>query len=113
MVPWLLAFALTLIVEGPVVAIALRRPVPSVGRRFLLAIFANLATHPVVWFVFPDLPVAWGLSLALSEAFATGTETVFYRTLVPGVSWTRAVATSLVANAASFGMGLAVYAFLE
>ena len=48
---WLAAFLLTVAVEVPVAALLLRRAEPDRVRLVLLVVFANLATHPIVWFV--------------------------------------------------------------
>jgi hypothetical protein len=101
--PWLLAFGLTLVVECPIVAGFSRGRAP-LGRRLLLAAFASLATHPAVWFIFPELPLEPRLALGLSEVWAAGTEAVFYGLVL--LPWRRAVVAAVVANAASFGLGL-------
>jgi hypothetical protein len=108
---WLGQFLLTLAIEVPLLVLLTRASRTDLGRRLLLAVFANLATHPVVWYVFPDLPIDFVWSLLLSEAWATATEAVFYRVVLDGLGWTRATLVSLAANGASFGAGLAWYLF--
>lgn len=104
---WFAAFLLTLAIEQPVAGGLLRRCAPgSFGRLLLLVVFANLATHPLVWYVFPELPLPPALALALAELWALLGEAVFYRLVLPALSWPRALVTSLAANAASFATGL-------
>jgi len=101
---WLTAFALTLAVEAPIVAVIYRRAEPRLGRRVGLVVFANLATHPAVWFVFTRLPWSYaGRSLG-SEIWAFGLELVYYALVFPGAP-TRAAVASITANAASLTAG--------
>lgn len=106
---WLRAFLITVAVEVPVVVPLTRASQVSAARRAALAVFAQLATHPLVWFVFPQLVGLTGrTSLLLSEAWAWLAETVFYLVALPGLSLSRAVAASAIANAASIAVGLLV-----
>ena len=102
---WLIGFAITLAIEVPVAGILLRDREKSRLRLALLLIFANLATHPAVWFIFPQLPLGYWAATFLSEIFAWLAEALFYG-LVFRVSAVRALAVSLVANAASYGAGV-------
>jgi hypothetical protein len=103
---WFAAFALTVALEAPVVWAILRRVEPSAGRLVALAAFASLATHPVVWFVFPELPPGgWGSTL-LSEAWAVATEALFYALALRGLAPARALLASVASNALSFGAGI-------
>lgn len=102
---WLIAFVLTLLVEVPIVAAVARRAEPSLARRVGFGVFASLATHPAVWYVFPDLPIGPWTSLALSEAFAVVVEALFYALAFPRLGRGRAAALAIGANAASFGVG--------
>ena len=106
---WALAFGLTQVVEVPVV-VAMTRAVPSAAwRRAAIAFVATLATHPIVWFVMPELGLGEPMRYAASEAWAFGAETAIYAATLPGLSWPRAAAVSAVANGASFVLGLLVY----
>ena len=104
---WAVAFALTEIVEVPIVLL-LTRGAPA-WRRALTAFFATLATHPIVWFVLPELGLGEGARLFASEAWAIGAEGVFYRIFLPPFTWRGALCTSVVANLASFALGLLYY----
>ncbi len=102
---WLVGFALTLLLEAPIVRWFLARAEPRWRRRVSLFLFANLVTHPLVWFFFPFLPLPRLVSLTLSETWAWGAETVFYRTMSQRVSLRGAAVMSLLANAFSFSVG--------
>jgi hypothetical protein len=104
---WLVAFLITAAVEAPiVVALTRARPVRA-GRRVRLAVFAQLASHPLVWFVFPRLVGLTGrTSTLLSEVWAWLVEALFYALVFPGLAPTRALGVSALANGASIVVGL-------
>ena len=108
---WLKAFLLTIGIECPIAALVLRPRDFGMPRLVALVAFANLATHPLVWFVFPALPVAPLAALVMSELWAFGAEALFFA-LAFRVSTARAVSASLLANGASLGVGLALYRWL-
>lgn len=104
---WAAAFVLTLAVETPAVAWAFRGEERHLGRRLGAAIFATVATHPALVLLLPrlmriDLP-----ALAVAEIVVVVIEAGLYVVLLP-VCWNRALAVSLVANAASFAAGALV-----
>ena len=103
---WAPAFALTVIAEAVVVVLALRRQVASLFRLALLCLFANLATHPIVWFVIPQLVLPGTTAYtAVAETWAVAAEALFYWAAVQGVRARRAFLVSLAANATSFVLG--------
>lgn len=111
---WFAAFALTVVVEVPIVVLLLRGQarvgVPRLG---ILALYANLASHPLVWFVFTQLfLVGTPEYVAAAEGWAFGIEALFYAVAVPGVSARRAVVASLLANATSFLLGRLIWQVL-
>ena len=94
---WLLAFAFTQVVEVPIYRRAL-------GGRTLVAFGASALTHPIVWFVFPELPLPGYVAMVVAaETFAWLVEAAWLRAF--GLE--RALAWSAIANAASLGLGLA------
>jgi len=97
---WVLAFALTQLVEMPIYR-ALARV------RWWQAFSLSLVTHPAVWYVLPPLceraGLTWGQSLWLAEGFAYLVEAALLRAY--GVRWLRAVAVSCAANTASLLVG--------
>ena len=104
---WARAFALTCAVEVPVVAWATRDAEPSTARRVVIAVVGQLATHPLVWFVFPFIPGVTGwTSFVASELFATAMEAILYGAAWRRLGWARALGVAAVANAASLAVGL-------
>ncbi len=110
---WLRAFAVTLLVEIPIATPLLRIVERSVARRIAIVTVANLATHPLVWFLFPGLAFRPPMRLALSEAWALLAEIAIYRLVWPSLRVRRAVLVSLAANAASVAAGFALARFLR
>ena len=106
---WFGAFVLTLVVETPIVVVVLRHAETDLARLALIAVFANLATHPAVWFVFTQLFLVGTAAYVLAaEAWAVLVETAFFMVVIRGVGARRAVAASLLANGASILAGLLV-----
>jgi hypothetical protein len=103
---WLRAFGITLLVELPIALLLLAQVEPRLLRRAAAVAVANLATHPLVWFLFPGLALGAGARLALSEAWAVLAELAIYRIVWPGLSRRRAAVVSVAANAASLVVGL-------
>ena len=103
---WLRAFALTVAVEALVATPLLRPAEPRVARRLGALLLVNLATHPLVWFLFPGLAARYAIRVALSEAWAFGAEAGAYLVIWPALGARRALAVSLLANGASFGVGM-------
>jgi hypothetical protein len=103
---WFAAFVLTLAVEVPIVVYLLRREEPNLIRLGILAVFATLATHPAVWYVFTQLFLVGTPDYALAaETWAIAVEAVFYGVAVRGLSARRAIGVSLAANMSSFVVG--------
>jgi hypothetical protein len=106
---WLAAFLITVAVEVPLVAPLLRGRDPGGWRLVALVVFANLATHPAVWFIFPQLVLVGTLPFTVvAELWAVAAEAVFYGVAVRGVTPARAIGTSVAANVASFVVGLLI-----
>lgn len=104
--PWLLAFALTQLIEMPIHARALRLA-GHASPRWWLAFAASAATHPFVYFAFPLLfaPGSWAY-LLIAETFAVAVEAGWLRRL--GVR--DPLLWSLVANASSVAVASALRA---
>jgi hypothetical protein len=106
---WLAAFLITLAIETPVVIVLARRDEPDLIRLGLLVLFANLATHPLVWYVISQLWLVGTLSyIVIAESWAVVAEAVFYAVTVRALTARRAVVIAVVANAASFLAGRAI-----
>lgn len=102
---WLIGFGLTLLIELPLATWMLKAVEARLWRRLLLVAFANVVTHPLVWFFFPRIPVTHTAHLALSELWAFGAEALFYWVVLDRLGTRRAVLTSLLANGTSFALG--------
>jgi hypothetical protein len=106
---WFSAFVLTLIVELPITVLLLRRVEFDLRRAAVLVVFANLATHLAVWYVFTQLfLVGTSAYVLVAEGWAVIAETVVYVAAFRGLAWRWALATALIANGASFVVGRAV-----
>ena len=103
---WLRAFLLTLVVEVPVATLLLRGFEADLRRTAALVVFANLASHPLVWYVWSQVLLMGTPEYVVAvEAWAIGIETVFYVVAFRGLGLGRAALVSVVANLASFAVG--------
>ncbi|MBX3192604.1 MAG: hypothetical protein KF819_36810 [Labilithrix sp.] len=100
---WARALLFTQIVEAPLYRAAL-------GVGWGKALAASAVTHPFVWFVFPPLAARFEIAYLpcaiVSELFAWLVEAAFF-VKICGVRPGRAIAFSLLANAASVALGQA------
>jgi hypothetical protein len=100
---WFRAFLITVAIELPLVAFALRRFESSWPRLLILILFANLASHPAVWFIFTQLLlIGTAEYLLVAEGWAVAAEALFYWAAFRGLPARRAVFVSFAANMASF-----------
>jgi hypothetical protein len=110
---WFRAFVWTLFFEQIAGGVALRAEFPPLRRASVITV-CNLASHPAVWFVFPELGAAWGsshgLTLLVSEVWAFAIEAWIYWLFLGNGRVKTALITSLVANGASFTLGLGLRA---
>jgi hypothetical protein len=105
---WLVAFLLTYAVEAPIVLALTRGTEAGLARRAALVLFAQLATHPLVWFVFPYIVgLRGGTAMLLSELWAWLAEAAFYALAFRGLSLLRGAAVSALANGVSVIVGVA------
>lgn len=106
LVPWLVAFVFTQVVEAPIYA--------KLGRLgWRRALLPSALSHPVLWFVImsPRLELGYTSALVGGELFAWLSEAALLRWGF-GVAPTRALLLSALANAASLGLGLLSRAWL-
>lgn len=106
------ALLLSIVIEAAAAALLVRvwrRGDPA--RAVLAAALATLVTHMAVWRGVPPLAdlVGYGPAVLLVEVVAVLAEAPAYRLVVP-LGWRDALLASLIANAASTGIGLALYA---
>jgi hypothetical protein len=110
---WLRAFAWTLGIELLVAGVWLGGSVP-VARRLSLITIANVATHPAVWLIFPELGAAcgwpWLVTVAVSEVWAFGFEAFVYWIFLGAAQLRTAIGAAVAANAASLGLGFVLHA---
>jgi hypothetical protein len=112
--PWFWAFLFTQIVEVPIYKRGMRARVHE-------AFGASALTHPIVWFVIPELwdwfylhvlathaglllnlDARYYIMVAIAETFAVSAEAWYFRFLGLDKPWRWA----FIANMASFGLGM-------
>ena len=106
------ALGLTLAVEVPVVVLVAGQLGSAPRRAAVVALVASLLTHPVLWFVVAPAMDAWlGIwGIVLAEIAVVVAEAVVYqRGLRPPIGWAASLWLSLLANALSFGIGVALW----
>jgi hypothetical protein len=104
---WFRAFLLTCGIELVVAPWVLGTNAP-LARRLALVFFAQLVSHPLVWFVFPELRLGATGYVVAAETWAVVIEAVFYRVVLVDISRRTALAAAALANGISFGIGLLV-----
>lgn len=106
---YLADLGLTLAVEVPIVVPAARAIGVRGRRAAVVAVAANLLTHPLLWFVAaPWLHDRWGLAgVVVAEVAVVVVEAAAYRRWLDRSALAGWLA--LLANAASFGAGLVVH----
>jgi hypothetical protein len=107
---WLVAFALTVTIELGVALPLLATSGASRLRRAGGVGLANLASHPLVWFVFPQMGLTGATELFAAELFAVVVETVAYLVVWPTLGRAQAFGVSALANGASLAVGLSLRA---
>ena len=107
---WFRAFVLTLLIEE-VVAVPLLGSDISRSRRAVAVGFAQVLSHPAVWFIWPLLFRSRTVYLAVAEGWAVLAEFVFYWFLFPNSTKRRTLGVAVLANAVSVLGGLAVHYF--
>lgn len=105
---WFRAFVLTLLIEA-MVAVPLLDSKVSRSRRAVAVGFAQLLSHPAVWFIWPLLFSSRTLYFAVAEGWAVIAEFLFYWFVFPKLPRSRALGVAALANAVSVGGGLAVH----
>ncbi|MDF3064896.1 MAG: putative rane protein [Polyangiaceae bacterium] len=105
---WFRAFVLTLVIEQAAAGYVLRPYAPALRRASLIAV-ANMASHPAVWLIFPEVGAGLGFpplaTLLVSEAWAFGLEALIYVLFLGAGHARRALHASTFANASSLLLG--------
>ncbi|MDP8254767.1 MAG: hypothetical protein P9M14_03375 [Candidatus Alcyoniella australis] len=108
MILWLKAFVFTLAVEVPIFVLFARGQVP-LWRAAVAGAAGTCLTHPLLWFAWPMvIPDNYELYLATGESLVVLIETLTFWLIARPISLGRAACASLVANAASWGLGTIV-----
>jgi hypothetical protein len=104
-IPFPIAFGLTLLVEGVVLWLLFRRH-RGLWRIGAAAILGNVLTHPVVFLVLPRWMSDPATYIIIAESFAFSAEIpVIWAVLRPD-PWRRSISASALANGASYLLGL-------
>lgn len=106
---WIRSFAFTLAAEAPVYVLASRRVVPA-WRACLAGMACSAITHPLLWFVWPRVIRDYATYIATGELLVAVIESLVFFLLCRPIRFSRAVAASFLANAFSYGLGLALRA---
>jgi hypothetical protein len=112
-VHWFRAFLWTLAIEELAAVWVLRRHVPLARRVAIIAV-CNIATHPAVWLIYPELGdgLHWSrvTTLFVSEVWAFGLEALIYWLFLGKKHGLLAAWTSTFANGLSLGLGFGLHA---
>ena len=110
---WFRAFVWTLAIEQVVAGWVLRRDVPTLRRISLIAV-CNIASHPAVWLIFPELGAGLGWTrfstLFVSEVWAFGLEALIYGLFLGRGHARQAAYAATFANAVSLSLGFGLRA---
>ncbi len=108
---WLWAFVFTEVVETGIYVQSL--PGRPLRERLAIGLGASAITHPIVWYVIPDVTqsfgLAWWPTVGIAETYAVLVETLW----LAGFGVRRPFLWSLAANMVSFSLGLFGYALLR
>jgi hypothetical protein len=104
---WLRSFAFTLLVEVPIFVLMTRGSVSRL-RAAVGGALGTCMTHPCLWFVWPRLFRDYAVYITSGEILIVLVESVVFFLVVRTIRWRRALWVSFVANAVSYGVGLAI-----
>jgi hypothetical protein len=108
---WLRAFVVTWVVELLVLTPLLCKEDKKLGRCVGVITLGQIASHPLVWFVFPVLELPYLVYCGIAELWAVVVEAALYRLVYPSLTLKRAGLLSLAANGASVVVGLILRRF--
>ena len=107
-----MAFTLTQVIEITVGMLLWKDEKVSSIRKIATLFGASLITHPMVWFVFPEIRDEGGYSygeyLLMAESYAYGVEALYYYAF----RIKRPILLSVLANSCSFLTGVFLYEFV-
>ena len=109
---WIMAFTLTQVIEITVGMLFWRDDKVSSPKKVAILFGASLITHPMVWFIFPQIRDEGGYSygeyLLMAESYAYGVEALYYYAF----RVKRPILLSVLANSGSFLTGVFLYEFV-
>ena len=106
---WLEAFIWTHALELPIYVALLRRHLQPWWAPVALALLASSVTHPTLWLIFPHVTsIAYVPRVVIAEAMVVVVEAGLIRAALGPGGWRRAVSVSLLANAFSTVVGMAL-----
>ena len=101
---WFKSFLFTLAVEVPIFILIARKEVP-VWRAALAGAAGTCFTHPTLWFVWRVVVKDYAWYIISGELLAALIEAVIFWAIARPIPFSKAVAASFFANAASYGVG--------
>jgi len=104
MLRYLVALGVTLVLECPTAVLGYRS-LAGARRSFVAALATNLATHGLLWTVWPYLSGPYAARVTIAESVIVLVEAGCYRFLLGGTA-RRALFVSAIANALSTAAGL-------
>lgn len=109
---WIMAFSLTQVLEITVGMLVWRDKEVSPFRKIRIVFCASLLTHPMVWFIFPQIRDEGGFSygqyILMAESYAYGVEALYYYAL----RVQRPIVLSVLTNSCSFLTGMLLYEYV-
>lgn len=104
---WPVALGVTLAVEVPIFMKLAPADLPR-WRAAAAGAAGSFLTHPLLWFVWVPAIRGYALAVVTGELLVVTIESVTFHLLTGRRSGSRAIAAACLANAASYGVGLAV-----
>lgn len=109
---WIMAFTLTQVIEITAGLLFWKDREVSVFRKIGILFGASLITHPMVWFIFPQIREEGGYSygeyLLMAESYAYSVEALYYYAFrIKHPIW-----LSVIANSCSFLTGVILYEYV-
>ena len=111
---WLVALALTLVIELPVYAFLCRKDT-TIQKSLAAGALGTLITHPLLWFLWqPTMKALFHNTAAVTPAgefLVVIIEAAVLKIVVRTLHFRTALSISLIANATSYGIGLILFYF--
>ena len=106
---WWRAFLLSLVVEGIVAGVTARALHLKVLRVIGASTAGTCLTHPLLWFVWSRLIANYALYIASGEILVAAIEALVIWAIARPITAKQAIAVSLIANGASYGLGVLIH----